>query len=192
MRRHNADTLTSSEGRNDEDQSPPLLSSSAGVLPRPSSLPITSMRCGSSRSGSSRSFASNARLSHCHTELSSAIHVHDATRRCVCNYSRAARFCASAMMAPGTSASCAPTTWLTPHFTQRYRMRYLGVDPSTPIGSIMPPQPAALSPGLRSTCMLHRHRGQWSVYPSPLTSKPQWPQAKSSIRLWNFLFLCII
>src|SRR3989338_1836740 len=52
-----------------------------------------------------------------------------------------------------------------------------------------PPHVLALSPGLLSTCLLHRHFGQWLVYPSPLTNAPQRSQAKSSTRFWKLIHM---
>ena len=58
---------------------------------------------------------------------------------------------------------------------------------SMSIGFIKPPHSAARSPGLISTCLLHKQFGQWLVYPLPLTFAPQFSQTKSSIFRWNFL-----
>ena len=58
------------------------------------------------------------------------------------------------------------------------------------MGSIMPAQTSALSPGLISTCLLQRQPGQWFVYPDPATSAPQFSHVKSSCRLVNLLLIC--
>ena len=49
-----------------------------------------------------------------------------------------------------------------PHLVQRCRMIYPRLASGrAPTGSIAPPQGSARSPGLTSTCKLHRQNGQW-------------------------------
>ena len=67
-----------------------------------------------------------------------------------------------------------------PHISQRCVMINLSPLDSTATGAIIPPQVAARSPGLLSTCRDHRQFGQWFVYPLPETTAPQWAQLKSS------------
>lgn len=55
-----------------------------------------------------------------------------------------------------------------------------------PNGSISPPHHARRSPGFTSTCLLHKHFGQWSVYPFPRTKDWHRLHTKSSLVRWNF------
>ena len=54
------------------------------------------------------------------------------------------------------------------------------------MGFIKPLQFSARSPGLISTCLLHRQCGQWLVKPLPITSCPHCSQTKSSILRLKF------
>lgn len=68
-----------------------------------------------------------------------------------------------------------------PHIWHRCSITYSGEVPSSATGFMSPWQAAARSPGLTSTCLLHKHFGQWFVYPLPSTCTPQCSQVKSSI-----------
>jgi len=60
------------------------------------------------------------------------------------------------------SVSAARLRRVAPHWTQRCtttQVRFASV--STPTGSMSPAHALALSPGMQSTCLLHRHLGQW-------------------------------
>src|SRR3989344_2979379 len=77
-----------------------------------------------------------------------------------------------------------------PQRRHSWRIRYEGEEPSIALGSIIPLQIAALSPGFTSTCLPHRHSGQWFVNPSPTTWAPHFSQTKSSRFFVKRRFMC--
>src|SRR3989344_4843799 len=89
-----------------------------------------------------------------------------------------------AIRASGSSPAEAMFFRSTPHLMQRCTILYFAGPPSRATGSIEPPHGSARSPGFTSTCLLHRHVGQWFVYPSPFTCFPQCSHVKfSNVRL---------
>src|SRR3989344_5429388 len=98
-----------------------------------------------------------------------------------------AAFLLNSIIAPKLSPSSTFFLFVCPHFVHlNHNSCFLLLD-SIPTGSIIPPHAAARSPGCTSTCLDHKHRGQWFVYPVPWTSLPQCSQTKSSTFFWKLM-----
>ncbi len=90
-----------------------------------------------------------------------------------------------------SKSSCGESRFLLrwPHVSQRWVRIHTSPPLSKSSGCIMPPHSAARSPGLLSTCLLHKHFGQWFVYPLPCTKVPHRSQENCSTTRMNIMIL---